>query len=494
MIQQRNSPGFGQWVIVTFTIVGVAFLLYQLYEYAIQRNLYPTGLEVAGVDVGGLTRAEAEDQLTDRYIEAPIVLYYQETPINIFPNEAEFALNFDRLMNKADEERAEQDFWAGFWGYLWGRPVDVEPVPLIDNYFTYNEQALRETLQTVANQFDVPADPPQPVGRTMSFQYGSPGVVSNIEASLDDMAAALQRPRDREAFLVLENIDTAAPDINLLSTLLVNSVQEFEARSGGIASLFVVDLKNSDEIGYNSRLPMTGMSVLRVPLLVEAVRVLDENPLPQQIEFLRQAATDSDDATADLLLNVIAGEEDPEKGAVLFNEGMARLGLSNTYISCPFVPEEPDRCLPLETAANTVENLSVAPDPLRQTTAEDVGLLLSMLYYCAETNGGALRAIYSAEMPATKCQLVIDLLSENRIGSLIEEGVPGDAIVAHRHGWQTDVYGDGGIIYSPGNDYVMVEFLHKPGWLAWEVSSPLMADLSRATYNFFNFDNQFLGQ
>ncbi|HFC11203.1 MAG TPA: hypothetical protein ENJ56_00060, partial [Anaerolineae bacterium] len=298
----------------------------------------------------------------------------------------------------------------------------------------------------------------------------------------------------REAHLVLEYIDTAEPDINLLSTLLINSVQEFEARSGGIASLFVVDLQQVDEIGYNAGLPMSGMNVLRIPLLVEALRVLDEQPLPEQMALLRLAATDDDKATSDLLLSMIAGEANPERGAEMFNAGMAVLGLQNTFITCPFSAEDSEECLSKETPANTIENLVTAPDPFRQTTAEDIGLLLSMLYYCAENDGGALRAIYSADMTAPKCQLVIDLLSENRIGSLIEEGVPAGAQIAHRHSWQTDVYGDGGIIYSPNGDYVMVEFLHKPGWLAWEISSPLMADLSRATFNFFNFDNQFLGQ
>ena len=494
MYQRRSAPGFGQWVLVTLTIILAGFLGFQLYEYGIQRNLFPAGLQVAGVDVGGMTRAEAEAALTARYIDASIRIYYGEIPIEIEPAEAEFTLAFDKLISRAERERDEQAYWPGYWGYLWNRPIDLEPVVLIDEYFSYNPEALRDTLQTIANQFDVQADPPQPVGSTMSFQYGTPGVVSNIDASIDDVLAALQRPVDREAHLVLENISTSEPDIRLLSTLLVNSVKEFEARSGGVASLYVADLKQSSEVSYQAEMPVSGMNVLRIPLLVEVVRILDAQPLPQQMDLLREAATSDDGAMADALLMVIAGEEDPEKGAVLFNEAMGRIGLGNTFISCPFSAEDTTRCIPRETTANTTEYNGIAPDPHRQTTAEDIGLLLSMLYYCAEADGGALRAIYGAEMPANKCQLVIDLLASNRIGSLIEEGVPDEATVAHRHGWQTDTYGDGAIIYSPGADYVLVEFMHKPGWLAWEVSSPLMADLSRATYNFFNFDSQFLGQ
>jgi beta-lactamase class A len=82
---------------------------------------------------------------------------------------------------------------------------------------------------------------------------------------------------------------------------------------------------------------------------------------------------------------------------------------------------------------------------------------------------------------------------QNQIDSLIEEGVPPGTAVAHRHGWISDTHADAAIIYSPGGNYVIVQMLYKPNWLEWEVSSPLLANLSRATYNYFNFDNPYLG-
>lgn len=84
-------------------------------------------------------------------------------------------------------------------------------------------------------------------------------------------------------------------------------------------------------------------------------------------------------------------------------------------------------------------------------------------------------------------------MTQNDIGSLIQEGVPAQIPIAHRHGWMADTHGDAGIVYSPGGDYVIVQFLYKPNWLEWEVSSPLLANMSRATYNYFNFDAPFLG-
>jgi beta-lactamase class A len=71
--------------------------------------------------------------------------------------------------------------------------------------------------------------------------------------------------------------------------------------------------------------------------------------------------------------------------------------------------------------------------------------------------------------------------------------VPPDTPVAHRHGWSGDTHADAGIVYSPGGDYVLVEIFHQKDWLPWDRSSPLMADISRAAYNYFNFDRPYLG-
>ena len=64
----------------------------------------------------------------------------------------------------------------------------------------------------------------------------------------------------------------------------------------------------------------------------------------------------------------------------------------------------------------------------------------------------------------------------------------------HRHGWIDDTHGDAGIVIGPNGSYVIVEIMYKPNWLEWEISSPLIANISQATYNFFNFDSPFAGQ
>jgi beta-lactamase class A len=104
-----------------------------------------------------------------------------------------------------------------------------------------------------------------------------------------------------------------------------------------------------------------------------------------------------------------------------------------------------------------------------------------------------LAAAYAGQLTQAECQVLVDYMAQNKIGSLIEEGVPADITVAHKHGWIGDTHGDAGIVYSPGGNYVIVEYMYKPEWLEWEISSPLLADISRATYNYFNFDSPYLG-
>ena len=150
----RSSPGLGQWFVVTFIVVVVVFLLYNIYRYGEFRQFFPAGLTVGGVDVGGLTEEQAADLLSSRYLEADVIVHHGEESIAVDPARAEFQLDMETMMNQADYQRAQQDFWAGFWGFLWNRPVSVEA---IDLRATHNPDALRDVLETIASGMDLPA-------------------------------------------------------------------------------------------------------------------------------------------------------------------------------------------------------------------------------------------------------------------------------------------------------------------------------------------------
>ena len=82
----------------------------------------------------------------------------------------------------------------------------------------------------------------------------------------------------------------------------------------------------------------------------------------------------------------------------------------------------------------------------------------------------------------------------NEEGNLIRFGVPDGVPVSHKHGWIPDTHGDAGVVFTPGGDYVIVEYLHLPGqWLQSDISFPILREISRAVYNYFNFDEPYVG-
>ncbi len=484
-MNRRSSPGLGQWLTVSLMVVFIIFLFWKLYQFTQFQTFMPAGMTIAGVDVSGLTRDEAGDLLTERYLRAPVTIFHLDTAIQIDPVDAEFQLDLPAMLSEADFERSQQDFWSGFWGFLWGRPVNVN---MIELRATHNRDTLRDVLDLIASSLDQPAQPPQPVPAAMSFQYGEPGTKTDVEASLPDVENALYRAINREANLIVDRIEAERPDIQLLARLMVNQLQEF----GGIASVFIMDLETGQEISYQGDVAVSGMDMLKLPITLEAYTVLEPPLTVSQTSLISNTLIQPGNTAANQLLTVIAGKNDLFAGADIVTADMQRLGLVDTFMVAPYDEAPRTTLRTRETPANQNGELSANPDPLMQTTAEDMGTLLAMLYYCARDGGGALRAVYEEALTQAECQQIIETMQRNQIGSLIEEGVPPEVRLAHRHGWINDTHGDAGIVYSPNGDYVVVIFMFKQDWLEWEVSSPLIAQLSRATYNFFNFDQPFL--
>ena len=113
-----------------------------------------------------------------------------------------------------------------------------------------------------------------------------------------------------------------------------------------------------------------------------------------------------------------------------------------------------------------------------------------MIYYCSK-GGGTLLAVYPNDITPDECQAIIDLMIRNEEGNLIRYGVPEDVPVSHKHGWDFVTHGDAGIVFSPDADYVIVEYVTAPesDWLPYEIGFPVLREISRATYNYFNFDH-----
>jgi hypothetical protein len=470
------------------------FLLYQGFLYWLGRDNMPPGTTIAGVDVSGLTAEETAVTLQEQYA-SPVAIYYRDERIELDPAAVGFTLDTDAMLAEAQAILDQQNVWQGYAQFVLGRPLaplGIEPLaPIqIDLQASHDENALYEQVSTIAAFIDQPAQPPKIDEETGVFANGSPGFSANVEASLPNVAAALYQPNKREARLIIEDQPAPQFDIQFLKSNIQKQLDAFS----GVGSIFIMDLQTGEEISINADAAVSGLSILKIMIFEEVYRTSQGPPNEYVQGLLYDTAVKSSNYAANLLLNEVAGEPNTYRGADILTESMHRLGLVNTFMAVPYdAVAPPTRQNTYTTPANSVPDMLMTPDTAMQTTAEEMGSFLSMLYYCSK-GGGALLAVYPNEITPDECQAIIDLMVLNEEGNLIRFGVPEDVPVSHKHGWDLVTHGDAGLVLSPGGDYVIVEYLSLPAgdsgdWLSYDITFPILREISRTVYNYFNPTN-----
>jgi len=471
------------WQFVVFVLV-IAILfafLFELNNYTAYRAVLPPGLSLAGLPVGGKSEEEARALLEEAFA-TPITLHYRDETVTLSPRRVKFRLRTDAMMEQVRQVTASSDFWRGFLDYLLGNTAEGVDVPA---QARFDEEAVRQQLLDIAARYDHPLQPPRAVVSSLTYLPGQREQRLDVEASLPRVIAALNSATQREVDLVVKLGDQEPPpiDMTVLRQMLEGRLDNFD----GVYSVYVKDLATGEELAINADVAYAGMSILKIAIMVESYRYLDGPPDQDTTKILTETMTLSGNFTANLLLRYVIGDGDIHQGVRRLNESVRYLGLVNTFMAAPYDED----VLPqhIRTPANSRTDINTNPDPFMQTTPQDIGLLLEMIYQCAN-GGGTLIAAYPDQITPDECRDMLDMMSQNHIGSLIEAGVPEGTRVAHKHGWIGDTHGDAGIVFSPGGDYVLCAYLYHPGWLEWEVSSPIMADLSQAVYRYFNRETQ----
>ncbi len=476
-------------LLVALLVVGAAFLLYQGFLFWRALDKLPPSTVIAGVPVGGLTPDAAREAVNERYM-APVVIYNdEERAAELLPQDVGFAIDTEAMLAEAQAEWQQQEMWRRYVEFVIGlspRPIVVAPLA------RHDDAALSNQLNMISDFVDRPAQGPQLLADTGEIQAGQPGVITDRQTSLQQLRVALYSPENRRMSLTL--IDEPAPewDLKVLEDAIENQLASFE----GFASVFILDLQTGEEVRINSDVAVSALSILKIAIFVEAYRVLDNPPNDYEQELFMSTATASSNHSANLLLHIIAGEDNTYEGAAVLTEEMHHLGMVNSFMAVPYdaaaVPSRPSTYV---TPANQNPAIDTRPDSTMQTTAEDIGSLLAMLYYCAKGEGGLL-AVYPGEITQEECQAIVDLMILNTEGNLIRFGVPDGVPVSHKHGWSFNEHGDAGIVYSPGGDYVIYTLLAQPesDWLSSVYSFPILREIARAAYNYFNHDSPFEGR
>jgi beta-lactamase class A len=283
------------------------------------------------------------------------------------------------------------------------------------------------------------------------------------------------------------------PSFQNLQVLLkqIIDVSKFE----GITELYLVDLQTNQEMHFayqqGKNLPgdigFTAASTIKIPIMVSSFRRMPE-PSPQiMLDNLAKMIEFSENDPADRLMESL----DKNTGPLEVTKDIQALGLKSTFLAGYFYPGAP-LLKRFNTPANQRKDYFTDPDPYNQTTPAEMGQLLNDIFQCAESGGGAFAAVFPGEISQAECVQMVNFLKLNRLPMLMTAGLPEGTTIAHKHGWITEADGllhsvsDAGIIYTPGGNYIVAIYMWQKEQLLFDPANVLVADLSRAIYNYFN--------
>ncbi len=500
-MRSRSSIPILRGISIAFLSIAIVITVIALVGYSRTRNNYPRGMTIGGVQVGGMPPQAASQRVLQVY-DSSIEIQYGDAIIHVEPSIVGFELNMESMIAAADLARTGGSFWGGFWDYLWNRDPDPVEIPLSA---TIAEDRLIAYLRNeIAARYDEPPTPAQPVPGSTSFSPGTPGRTLDIERAVRLIEETLRSPFNRTVILSFQRSAPPRPTFQNLEILLQQNITA--AGFDGVMGVYLLDLQIGQEIHFamdgGELIPVTpdvaftASSTVKIPIMVSyfikyGPAALEESSSALILDMIRK----SENPPADRLMESL----DTFRGPLIVTDDMRRIGLENTFIAGYFCSAEfPCPLLQrFETPANQRRDVSADPDPFNQTTPSEAGMLLADIYQCATTGGGALIAAYPDKINSQICQQMINFLAADKIGVLIEAGVPEGTQVAHKHGWISEAssgviknISDAGIVYTPGGNYVLVIYAYHPVQTVWEPVSTLFAQMSQAVYNFYNLPSQ----
>jgi hypothetical protein len=468
-----------------------------LIRYSRQRTSYPAGMSIAGVPVGGLSPTEASQRLLEVYT-SPVEVLYNDAVIHIDPGVVGFEADIETMLAAADLSRTGGSFWGGYWDYLWNRNPPEVTIPLSPKL---SEERLREYLQNeIAARYDLPPAPAVPIPGGTTFVAGQPGQTLDVNRAVLLISDALKSPKNRSVALTFTRNSAARPTIENLSILLrqIVTVSDFD----GLIGLYMADLQtgqeihfainNKQEISVQPDVAFSASSTMKIPVVASYLINKGSDLSPDISNSISQTLGKSSNDATDIVLSAI----DPNTGPIIVTNNMRTLGLQSTFLAGFFT--NPAYLLPSipVTPGNSRADITTEPDPYSQTTPSDMGSLLMDIYQCAQNSGGALVAAFPDKMSPATCQLLIDFMAQDKLGSLIQGGAPDGTLVPHKHGYVPASDGiihdisDVGIIYSPGGNFVLSIYTYHPVTNIWDITNPLIGNLTQAVYNYFNVSVQ----
>lgn len=510
--RRRATGGFpilialsGVMVLLGF-IIGSTELIVYSNEYNNVEQTFGNDVLIGGVQVGGLNEADRLRLLESVYVEQPIILEYEGSPIEMIPSQVGFRLDTE-LMQAAASNQLDSDFWGGFWKFLWREETRSISIPI---YAEYDPGDLRAYLEELSLRYDTTSGAGGFDLNTFTFQSADETIRLDVDAAMPMIETALydRNPANRRISLPLtrdqgENVGIDDLRTGILQYLASDTRLSWNGPDS-VVSVFVIDLQTGEEVNINADVLHDGMSNIKVGIMINFFRHRINDPSALEKKQLANAIICSDNGDANFLMQNTSADgsyidgirkvDDTlcEAGAVhsqiMSNLNIGSLEESNLPANY-YTVVQPNSCparaiTPLDTSIQTGASSQV------QSTAADMGTLLMNIYDCA-MYGSGLQTIFEGEITQTECQQMIEVMRGTHFLNMMELGVPEGTDVAHKVGYVDDTSADVGIVMTPGGDYVFVMYVWEEGGrgdglLFDSTKWDMFANVNRVVYNYFN--------
>lgn len=473
------------WILFALLFIVILGGTWLYTNWQSSQAVLPPGLTINGQPLGGMTREQALEAIELAYTR-PVTVYYANrlTPL-LLPEMVELTLNVEETTANLDEALTSggdtQDFITYVTGILLRREREVRDVRAVVDY---SRERIDAFLARTAQKYDHAAQQAVSLPEAGTFRPPQDGTKLDAEASLPLLIDAILAadPTEREVHLVVEIDPVPDAAIGILEQAVAATLSDFT----GVAGIFAKDMHRGRELCVNCDVAFSALNLAEIAIALEQVRLLDDAPNANTAGLLNTMLAGNDNAAANRLLAQI-GAGNPYSGALQVTDLLWSLGLARSFITAPYDAEEALTPPDIAALASAQPESITDPDPARQTTAIDMGLLLEGVVQCAN-GGGVLRAVYPQAITPAECEAILAWLGQNTKATLSGAEMPPGAVVAHLHDWSGATHAGLTLAHGPQADFVLVIFLYQPDWLVWEDAAPTFATLGQLAYRFFNGD------
>jgi len=490
--RKKRRPFFLRlWVIsVALLIASSGLFTYELLAFSQSASRLAPNLVVGDIDVSNLTPTEAR-VLWERAYAQPVILYYGDSPIVLDPSVVGFRPNIQTMLASAQNiNTALGSFWERFLQYLTlqetTQPVNI---PLSADF---QRGLLEEFLRDISSRYDRPPGEPGFDVATLTTFDGQEGFALDIPQAMQLVESALRSPVNRTVILPIGGASSNKPTLKTLQSLITAYFDSQGFIYDGVStigSVFVMDLRTGEEINLLGDVAFTAASTVKLPIMLNYFRYQNNEPTQEEAWLLAQSLLCSRNSSSNLLMEITGGGN-VFNGVAQVTETAQFSGGRNTFLSARLIEGVAGEQLGSISVPPTSPNIGydTKPDPYNQTTTEDMGSLLSMVYDCANYGSGLITAFPNGEFTQNECRQMLELMSANDLERLLQGGIPQDIRISHKNGWVGGTVGDAGIVYpSNGRNYIIAVFL----WEDTEFQDftrlwPILEDISRAVWNYFS--------